>query len=283
MMLIPAGHFQMGDSFGEGGASELPIHSVHVSAFYMDRCEVTKELWDDVSHWATNHGYIFRHHAQGKAPGHPAHSLDWHDALLWCNARSEKEGRVPAYYTDSSLNSVYRSGAFIGGNESVKWDAGYRLPTEAEWEKAARGGAIGRRFAWADTDTISHSQANYFSPKLQAYDLAATDGFHPGFYTGALPYTSPAGYFNANANGYGLYDMSGNIAEWCWDGYASYSGDAQADPRGPNDQSIAYRVVRGGAWDYYPVASRVAMRLGNRGPATAATVIGFRTILPGSQ
>ncbi|MEO8428699.1 MAG: SUMF1/EgtB/PvdO family nonheme iron enzyme, partial [Verrucomicrobiota bacterium] len=161
MAFIPPGLFTMGDTFGEGGNYELPLHDVNVSAFHMDKYEVTKELWDGVYGWATNHGYIFQYGARGKANNHPAHSVTWHDAVKWCNARSEKELRTPAYYTDAKQTNVYRGFLGIMDNSWVKWDAGYRLPTEAEWEKAARGGASGRRFPWSATDNISHSRVNY--------------------------------------------------------------------------------------------------------------------------
>ena len=135
------------------------MHTVYLSAFYMDRKEVTKALWDEVYSWAITHGYSFEYGAQGKAANHPAHSMTWYDAVKWCNARSEREGKVPAYYTDVGLTVRYRSGQVA---PYVNWSTGYRLPTEAEWEKAARGGASGQRFPWSDSDTIQHSRANYY-------------------------------------------------------------------------------------------------------------------------
>jgi formylglycine-generating enzyme required for sulfatase activity len=85
--------------------------------------------------------------------------VDWYDVVKWCNARSEMEGRTPAYYTSAEQTTVYRSGQTDVDNAWVNWTAGYRLPTEAESEKAARGGASGQRFPWGDT--ISWGQANY--------------------------------------------------------------------------------------------------------------------------
>ena len=113
---------------------------------------------------------------------------------------------------------------------------GYRLPTEAEWEKAARGGASGHRFPWSDADTITHSRANYYvrtqnGTNYYAYDISPTPGDHPIFNDGTLPYTSPVGSFAAN--GYGLYDMAGNVWEWCWDWYGLYSSGSQTDSHGP--------------------------------------------------
>jgi formylglycine-generating enzyme required for sulfatase activity len=144
----------------------------------MDQFEVTKVLWDEVKTWATAHGYSFDNAGLGKTANHPVCWVFWYDAVKWCNARSEKEGRVPAYYIDAAQTKVYRTGQVDVQNDWVKWNSGYRLPTDAEWEKAARGGASGHRFSWSDVDTISHSQANYYS-EPGGYDLGPTRGYHP--------------------------------------------------------------------------------------------------------
>ena len=91
MALIPAGTFTMGDSL-DGSSYALPLHTVYVSAFYMDRYEVTKALWDEVYSWAVAHGYSFDYVGSGKASTHPVQTIDWYDSVKWCNARSEKEG-----------------------------------------------------------------------------------------------------------------------------------------------------------------------------------------------
>src|SRR5205807_513210 len=82
--------------------------------------------------WAIGHGYSFDYGAQGKAANHPAHSMTWYDAVKWCNARSEKEGLVPAYYTNAALISVYRTGQVSVQNDWVRWNTAYRLPPWAE-------------------------------------------------------------------------------------------------------------------------------------------------------
>ncbi len=282
MALIPAGSFTMGNCMdpNEGFSYELPLHSVYVSAFYMDQYDVTYALWQQVHNWATNHGYSFDHAGSGKAANHPVQTIDWYDCVKWCNARSEMEGRTPAYYTSAAQATIYRTGQVNVDNSSVNWNAGYRLPTEAEWEKAARGGASGQRFPWGNT--ISWSQANYFgSLGGFAYDLATAIGYDPAFNDGVDPYTSPVNYFAPN--GYGLYDMAGNVCQWCWDWYGSYGSASQTDPRGPSSGSG--RVVRGGSCFYSALPSRVADRYdyGNSGPGISNLYMGFRSVLAPGQ
>jgi formylglycine-generating enzyme required for sulfatase activity len=141
--LIPAGSFQMGDALAEGLSQELPVHTVQVSAFYMAKHEVTKALWDEVRTWAAGNGYTDLPVGGGKAADHPVQAINWYAMVKWCNARSEKNGLTPCYRVCSE---IYR----FGENEpDCNWEAnGYRLPTEAEWEKAARGGLSGKRFPW---------------------------------------------------------------------------------------------------------------------------------------
>jgi formylglycine-generating enzyme required for sulfatase activity len=270
--LIPAGAFTMGDTFSEGDSNELPTNTVHVSGFYMDKYEVTKALWDDVYNWAITHGYSFEYGAVGKATNHPAQSMTWYDAVKWCNARSEREGRMPAYYTSLEQTNVYRSGQADVQSSWVNWSSGYRLPTEAEWEKAARGGLSGQRFPWGNT--ISESLANYYGDTAYSYDLGPNGYNSIGSIGGISPATSPVGSFAAN--GYGLYDMAGNVWECCWDWYGSYSSGSQNDPRGPSSGS--FRVFRGGGWDAEAFYCRTAYR-GYGYPADRFSNVGFRTVV----
>ena len=278
MTLIPAGNFTMGDTL-DGDMSALPLHSVYVSAFYMDRAEVTKALWDDVYQWAITHGYSFDNPGLGKAANHPVHTVNWFDVVKWCNARSEKERRTPAYYTNAAQTTVYRAGQVRVENNWVKWNAGYRLPTEAEWEKAARGGASGRRFPWSDADTITHSRANYISSSNVLWDVSPTRGYHPTFNDGVLPYTSPVGYFAPN--GFGLYDMAGNVWEWCWDRAEVYSSSSETDPHGSTLGS--QRVYRGGSAITSLGLNRVAFRYKYGTASNGHPRLGFRSVLPPGQ
>jgi formylglycine-generating enzyme required for sulfatase activity len=258
--LIPAGEFQM----GQNGIA-TPVHAVNVSAFYMGKYEVTKEEWDAVRAWGLANGYSDLPAGGGKAANHPVHSINWYDMVKWCNARSQKEGLSPCYTVSGA---VYKTGQSA---PDCNWSTnGYRLPTEAEWEKAARGGMSGKLFPWS-TDTITHSQANYSSSSSYAYDVSQTRGNHPTYAVGGEPYSSPVGSFSPN--GYGLYDMAGNMWEWCWDWWGSYAADAQTDPRGP--ASGSYRVFRGGGWYSLADYGRCAYR-NYSDPPYAYDSYGFR-------
>ncbi|MCX7002242.1 MAG: formylglycine-generating enzyme family protein, partial [bacterium] len=276
MALIPAGPFQMGTNnlpFEYQMVDAGPNHTVTLSAFYMDKYEVTSQQWRDVYIWATDNGYELNA-GNAKAPNHPAHSVTWYDCVKWCNARSEKEGLTPCYYTAAVQTQIYRIGQIGLTNDCVNWSAnGYRLPTEAEWEKAARGGAVGMRFPWSSVQTISRAQANYYgNPMYFTYDLGP-EGYNPLFTPGGYPYTSPVGYFAPN--GYGLYDMAGNVYEWCWDWYDDtyYSSSPSSNPTGP--ATGTYRVLRGGLWASGADDGRVAYRYRNL-PDGPHYFIGFR-------
>ena len=261
--LIPAGEFTMGDALD--GDKRAPPHKVYVSAFYMQKTEVTKAQWDEVREWGLKHGYTDLPSGSGKAEDHPVFNISWYDVVKWCNAKSEKEGLVPCYYTDDAQKNTYRTGEttnisnIIISNTKVKWNVnGYRLPTEAEWEKAARGGLSGKRFPWGDT--ISHAQANFYNSGKESYQTG-TAGFHPTYITGEMtPYTSPVGSFPAND--YGLYDMAGNIEEMCWDvdGKDYYASSPSRDPRGKAWGTS--RVTGGGSWHDDAICCRVAYRYG---------------------
>lgn len=294
MSFIPAGEFEMGDAFHEGCPDEWPVHTVFVSDYYIGRCEVTNDEMVEVLQWAYDHGRIdvtasTLRNATGdsrlllfigesecriawngrtfdlkdaKASGYPCVEVTWYGAAAYCNYRSEMEGLTPCY--DLS-------------DWSCDWTAnGYRLPTEAEWEKAARGGAAGHRFAWDDVDTIDHTRANYESRWRFDYDASDTRGHHPVYGVGEYPYTCPVGSFEPN--GYGLYNVAGNVWEWVWDRYDGhyYMVSPSVDPRGPDTGD--YRVLRSGRWGYDADNARVSGR--RHGWPGGRRRMGFRVVLP---
>lgn len=278
MAWIDCGDVEIGDANGVGESNELPVHTNYISGFWIDSSEVSKTKWDEVYKWATNNGYVFASAGNSKTNNHPINWVSWYDSVKWCNARSQKDGLVPCYYTSDDMSAVYTQGNINISNNCVNWFAnGFRLPTEAEWEKAARGGRKGHLFPWG-WNTISHYEANYFSCTNigcagREYDLGPTGGYHPDYYDGEEPYTSPIGSFIPNS--YGLHDMSGNVFEWCWDRSGAYSSAYEIDPKGPDTGSG--RVVRGGASGYEGYQARCSFRTG-WGPATTDLYIGFRCV-----
>jgi formylglycine-generating enzyme len=196
----------------------------------------------------------------------PVVCVSWYGAVAYCNWRSEQEGRQPWYNLSTWTCDFTKNG--------------YRLPTEAEWEYAARGGHSNERFPWGIT--ITHTQANYFSEWTEGkpvypYDVNPTEGYHPTWSSdGIFPYTSPVGSFPAN--GYGLYDMAGNVFVWCNDWYSGtyYSPMPQLNPTGPTTGN--WRVLRGGGWDGSSYFCRVSDR--NYGyPDYGSDHSGFRLVL----
>jgi formylglycine-generating enzyme required for sulfatase activity len=289
MTLIPAGSFLMGNfvvnNFYNSATNDPDITdatptNVYVSAFYMDVNLVSSNQWEPVYKYATNQGYQFDDAGEAVAPNNPVNFVDWFDAVLWSNARSQQAGLTPVYYADAGFTQVLMARIPNVTVYQNLTNNGYRLPTEAEWEKAARGGLSGNRFPWGNI--ITEDQADYEgAPTLYNYDSATYSGYNTNFDTGSLSagYTSPVGSFAPN--GYGLYDMAGNLFEWCWDWYAAppypagspYLGGA--NPTGPATGS--FRLARGSSWIIDASFARCAYRHNNN-PDSAQYATGFRCV-----
>jgi formylglycine-generating enzyme required for sulfatase activity len=267
MQQIPGGTFVMGDTLD--GESDAALTDVTVSPYYMDINLVSYSQWQAVYAWAAGHGYNFVDAGLGKATNYPVETVDWYDAVKWCNARSQQAGQTPVYYTEASFTHVYTNGEVT---PYPNWSAsGFRLPTEAEWEMAARGGLVGQRFPWGDTiSCLTEANIDGFPGEL-VYDVGAL-GQNPFFTATGVPFTSPVAFYPAN--GFGLYDMAGNVDEWCWDWYGTPYA-AQTNPHGP--ATGTYRVTRGGDWGHSAAAARCAARESDA-PTFITTDIGFRCV-----
>ncbi len=230
MILVEGGTFIMGSN--DGKDREKPIHEVTLSSFWISKYQVTQKEWQMV---------MGSNPSSFKGGHRPVENVSWYDAIDYCNKRSIKERLIPCY-----------SGS--GDNITCNWNAnGYRLPTEAEWEHAARGGNKSKGYEYAGSNTL--------------HDVAWYRGNSKGN-------THPVG--EKSPNELGIYDMSGNVWEWCWDWYDSlyYSKSPKTDPRGANSGS--HKALRGGSRsshrdDYCRVAFR-----NNSTPTSRNSLIGFR-------
>jgi len=216
MVLIPAGSFSMGDPFNEGTVEELPVHTVTLSAYYIDAYEVTNALYCQYLNSDSNNLVISAGSVKNASGTDEYYDLDSIEAKISWDGTS--------FVIDGGYeNHPVMAAVWYGANAYAAFH-GKRLPTEAEWEKAARGGLPGKRYPWGDG--LSASDANY------NLGVSAEIGGYP-------------------PNGYGIYDMAGNAQEWCNDGYQTdyYSVSQATDPQGPEVSTQNRKMIRGGWWN----------------------------------
>ncbi len=312
MVSILGGEFDMGSYEGE-----RPVHLVKVDSFYMGKYEITNQQYCDYLNSAKSQalitvtsgvvykagsgtsypycntstsssysqisysGDVFSVRTKGgrNMSNDPMIMVSWYGAVAYCNWLSQQQGKELCY-NFSTWNCDFSK-------------HGFRLPTEAEWEYGARGGLSSRRFPWGDD--IYHTQANYYSSTSYSYDRGPSRGFHP-----LWNYTSPVGFFDgemkyktdyqwpgsatsyqttSGKNNFDLYDMAGNVWEWCNDWWGAYSSSPQTNPTGPT--SGGYRVLRGGGWNDRASYCRVASRDNKGIPGSRVGGDGFRVVLKG--
>lgn len=245
LVLVEGGSFLMGSDDKDSRSNEQPVHRVELSSFYLGKYPVTQRLWREI---------MSKNPSRFKGPTRPVDGISWHDAVEFCNRLSLREGLQPCYslFGDADPDNWERKNL-----EELECDfraSGYRLPTEAEWEYAAQGGQKSKGYKFSggyEIDRVAWYRNN-------------SDGK-----------THPVG--QKKANELGIYDMSGNVWEWCWDWYDEeyYAKSPATNPSGP--MIWKYRLLRGGGWHSGATYCRVSYRFYD-GPYNGDYVIhyGFR-------
>jgi formylglycine-generating enzyme required for sulfatase activity len=216
-----------------------PVHEVQVSDFSIMKTEVTQK--DYAAIMGKNPASC-----RGMGDAYPVYNVSWYDAVAYANGLSERDGLKPCY-------------TISGTDVTCDWSAdGWRLPTEAEWEYAARGGSMSKGYTYAGSN-----------------DVNAVAWILPNSWASTRPVGTKA------PNELGLYDMSGNVWEWVWDSYGAYASGSQTDPRGA--ASGPSWADRGGGWSAGAEGARAANRGCDSDPAHRDGDLGFRLVRPGSQ
>ena len=256
MVRVSGGTFVMGSPDYEPGRfrDEGPQRQVTVNAFYMNKYPVTQKEYEEVM--GNNPSYFL-------GPNLPVERVNWYEAVEYCNKLSQKEGLTPAYTIDKTRKDPNNRNSGDSLQWLVTWNRnanGYRLPTEAEWEYASRAGTT---TPYSTGDNIVTTSANF-------------NGYFPyndndrGTYRET---TTDVGSFSQNP--WGLYDMHGNVWEWCWDWYGPYGSEAQTNPLGQGSGIL--RVLRGGSWYNFGQDLRSAYRY-SYPPSFRYNNFGFRLV-----
>jgi formylglycine-generating enzyme required for sulfatase activity len=263
MIYVPGGSFQMGNpDTSVGYGDERPVHTVTLTGFSMSKYQVTQAQYQAVM--GSNPSYFSSNPASGEVQGNrPVETVSWYDAIVFCNKLSIAEGLTPAYRISGSTNPSDWGAVPTSSNSTwnaaviVSGSTGYRLPTEVQWEYAAKGG--------------NGTPGNYTYSGSNTIDNVAWYDDNSDYMTHEVGKKA--------ANGLGIYDMSGNVVEWCWDWYDDYTSGAQNNPAGP--ASGSYRVIRGGYWGNSASFVRSVFRnYGNPYDRGSYGGLGFRLVRP---
>ena len=254
LIWIPAGEFDMGSSDITGAT---PHKVILTQGFYMGKTQVTQEQWRSVMGTDARLAQVNTGTDLGRGDNYPMYWVNWYDAILFCNRLSLEDNLTPAYHVEgvsdwatetapTSSNDDWNNVVIVSGS------TGYRLPTEAQWEYACRAGT---------TTTWSHSESLHNN--YMWFNGNADDTTHP--------------VETKLANPWGLFDMHGNVWEWCWDRGGTFTSAAQTDPHGPNVGTV--RVCRGGSWSGSAQNARSANRE-SVSPNLSTNNRGFRVVRP---
>lgn len=264
MVFIHGGNFQMGDLAGDNERLDEKPHPVLLSDFLIGKYEVTFEEYEAFCN-ATGHN---KPGDEGWGRGnHPVINVDWYDAVEYCNWLSNREGLMEVYIINKTLKDLRN----VNENDDKRWTItlnptanGYRLPTEAEWEYVSRQGGQQVRFG---------NGKNVIKPTEVNFDASSNGAKNYSLPGENRQKTMPTGSFLPNS--FGLFDMSGNVWEWCWDWYDSnfYKNSPYNSPKGPDQGSS--RILRGGSWNHTPEFCRTAYR-GAGNPVRRNNYTGFR-------
>ena len=269
-VLIPAGTFQMGSI--DGYDDNKPVHVVTITKpFYMGKYEVTQAEYEKYCSYT---GTDSPSSSYGDGDNYPAYYVSWYDALVYCNKRSIAEGLTPCYSIKDSTNPEEWGELPTAWDDPLRdtWDVatcdfnanGYRLPTEAEWEYAARAGDN-------TVDSLTYSGTSDVN-KL---------GDYAWYYDNLNGTTHEVGTKKANA--FGLYDMSGNVYEWCWNWLTSeYDENTEGGDNTTGSSAGSFRVCRGGGWIDGSGGCTVSFRLENS-PGSRGSFLGFRVVRASSK
>ncbi|MCB5234705.1 MAG: formylglycine-generating enzyme family protein [Candidatus Cloacimonetes bacterium] len=258
MVYLSGGTFTMGKTNYEVEMdpmwdNDMSPHSVTLDSYYINKYQVTQAEYEDIM--GSNPAF-----GKGEGDNYPVYNVSWYDAIKYCNLRSMREGLTPVYLINGSTDPAHWGEVPTESNYAWKtaiWlleANGYRLPTEAEWEYAARG-------ATNDPDYLYSGSGNI--DEVAWYSMNSDNSTHP--------------VGGKAANGLGLYDMNGNVSEWCWDWsenwYGYYSTGYYTNPTGPANG--VYRMKRGGCWGSAYYDCRVASR-SDAFPYVRSHFLGFR-------